>query len=293
MVSLDNISYLSFAIWAVISMAGAFAVVFLLRRKSDDRFKNALETSKLVALLAGATFSFIFVDRQRQESSRSELELKVYQVFFDASNTKDPDRRLAVLKNVIAYRQNFVRADTPTDRLLTALMATISEDQPVQAALRTTENQSILAALATDRNVVVRASVKEAGLALTKVNLKLKTIYCFQDGSVGATNWYFRVRYNGSDLFGLGPRSYNDARAESKSGMAPLDSDHAEATIEVPDKGAPSINILGYRAFGDRLSAQGNAVLSANQTEMSAEVVGIPENEGHFKFNFTITPSNQ
>ncbi len=122
----------------------------------------------------------------------------------------------------------------------------------------------------------------------TKVVLKLRTILCFQDGSHGATNWYFTIKYMGSPIMRLGTRSYDDDRAESKNGITPPAVEHPEATIEMPETGTASIEIFGYRATGNRLSAQGNAIITSSSTVLRTDVVGVPEKEGHFMFDFTV-----
>jgi hypothetical protein len=120
-----------------------------------------------------------------------------------------------------------------------------------------------------------------------KVLLKLERVFCLQDGSAGATDWYFDVKYSGKTIIQLSRRSYDDRRPESKSGIKPLAVDHAEATIELPEGGRAAIELFGYRSFGNKLSATGKGFVTVNGVDSPIEVEGQSERAGHFKFDFT------
>jgi hypothetical protein len=152
--------------WPFLAMVGGslllLCVLFvvsarLFSRHASDAFKNALEVVKIVGFLLVAAFTFVFIDRQRQELSQAEYDFKVYQAFLEASNAPQTETRLRVLANITTYRQTFLKPGARLDNALVALSKTLVDDQSIKLALSAPANSTIASALAADRSTVRRA----------------------------------------------------------------------------------------------------------------------------------------
>lgn len=152
---------------AVVLLVGIFVfAVRVFRPTGNERFKNALELTKAVALLIVAALTFIFIDLQRQSLSRSEHDLAVYQTFFDAANSADTRVKVRTLSVMGTYRQNFLTPNSKLDNTLVALSKSILEDDDVQAALAAPANERLAESLTNDRSGVIQNTVETLGNVL-------------------------------------------------------------------------------------------------------------------------------
>lgn len=145
-------------ILALVCILAAFVIPLPCRKGEPGRYKEALDTAQLVALITGAIITFLFVQTRAQEQieeqAQRELGLKVFQMFFDASNTKDAGRSAQVVTIITAYR-NHVKLTSDVD----AVLAEMSNTLTTQKEIRDKLPPRVLKALQNDKNTEVRNSV--------------------------------------------------------------------------------------------------------------------------------------